>query len=127
MSGLLSVVVARLPRVLDKGIYVSHSSIEDNYAKYIESSNPIRAFVESSIKKDESKNELKDALYDAYVRFCKDKKLGIESNYSFSRILKKEHGLKDDKLTKDRKRDYYWLGVELKDWKEAEEGQDTLH
>jgi putative DNA primase/helicase len=127
MSGLLSVVVARLPRVLDKGIYVSHSSIEDNYAKYIESSNPIRAFVESSIKKDESKNELKDAVYDAYVRFCKDKKLGIESNYSFSRILKKEHGLKDDKLTKDRKRDYYWLGVELKDWKEAEEGQDTLH
>jgi P4 family phage/plasmid primase-like protien len=43
LSGLLEVILKRLPRVLEKGIYVSDNTIEQNYNKYIQSSNLIRA------------------------------------------------------------------------------------
>jgi len=125
MSGLLSIVVARLPRVLSKGIYVSHSSIEENYVKYIQSSDPIRAFYESSIRKDNS-NASKDEVYSAYSRFCKDKKLNSESCDTFNRRLKKDWGLLDSKLQKDGIRRPHWLGIKLTDNTEAEEGQETL-
>jgi phage/plasmid-associated DNA primase len=52
LSGLLEVVLKRLPRVLQKGIYVSDGTIEQNYDKYIQSSNPVRAFVEAALEKD---------------------------------------------------------------------------
>jgi putative DNA primase/helicase len=51
MSALLSLVLKRLPRVLKNGISSKDSTIEDNYVKYMQSSDPIRLFAEMSIKK----------------------------------------------------------------------------
>jgi putative DNA primase/helicase len=49
MSRLLTIIVKRLPRVLRSGITTPHSTIDENYIKYTESSDPIRLFVETSI------------------------------------------------------------------------------
>ena len=49
MSGLLSLILKRLPRVLKNGISTK-STIEDNYIKYMQSSDPIRLFAEMAIK-----------------------------------------------------------------------------
>jgi len=46
MSALLMLVIKRLPRVLKSGMSTNHSSVEDNYVKYSESSDPIRLFAE---------------------------------------------------------------------------------
>lgn len=44
LSGLLKLILKRLPRVLKRGIFTASSSIDENYSKYILSSNPVRAF-----------------------------------------------------------------------------------
>ena len=94
LSGLFSMITKRLPRVLSSGIYVPSSTIDENYAKYILSSNPVRAFVETAVdQQDTDTTSSKEEMYEGYKRFCKGKKLGIESEQSFSRKLKKEHGL----------------------------------
>jgi hypothetical protein len=59
--------------------------------------------------------------------FCNAKNLQTESEQSFSRKLKKEHVFNDVQMRDDKGgRAYYWKGLELKDWKPAEEGQSTL-
>ena len=119
-------VLKRLPRVLSSGIYVPSSTIDENYHKYILSSNPVRAFVETVLEVDEDRMMLKEEVYDAYRKFCKSKKLAIESEQSFSRKLSKEHNLKSIQIRDEKgARPYYWIGVKLKDWT-ATEGQSTF-
>jgi hypothetical protein len=116
----------RLPRVLYRGIYILSSTIDENYDRYIQSSNPVRSFVEKAVRGDENGAISKQDMYDAYMRFCTDKKLGVESEQSFSRKLKKEHGLNDMRMSKGG-RPYIWTGVRLIDWKKPEdEDQSTL-
>jgi putative DNA primase/helicase len=125
MSGLFSLVVARLPRMLAKGIFGTDSSIEENYTKYIESSDPIRAFFESSIRPDTG-NVSKEQVYNSYTMFCKDKKLNPESKDTFNRRLKSKYGILDAKGTKREDRQPYWVRIKLIDNVEAEEGQETF-
>src|SRR6266498_2467497 len=51
MSALFTMLVRRLSRVLKSGISTHHSSIGENYGKYIAGSNPIRIL--RSISKQE--------------------------------------------------------------------------
>ncbi|MGA7369817.1 MAG: hypothetical protein WBX01_11855 [Nitrososphaeraceae archaeon] len=48
-------VLRRLPRVLKEGISTASSSIDENYEKYILSSNPVRAFFEAAIEYDNNR------------------------------------------------------------------------
>jgi P4 family phage/plasmid primase-like protien len=50
LSGLLKLILKRLPRVLRRGIFTASSSIDENYSKYILSSNPVRAFGEAALE-----------------------------------------------------------------------------
>ena len=95
MSALLGLVVRRLPRVLKDGIsYTASHTIEDNYLKYIRSSNPIRYFAETALREDIDPKVyvIKTDMYEAYSKFCDKIQTPIESSYAFSRELKK-HGL----------------------------------
>jgi hypothetical protein len=128
MSGLLKVILKRLPRVLKRGIFTASSSIDENYSKYILSSNPVRAFGEAALEQDTDSSPTKEEVYRSYKMFCNDKKLAAESEQSFSRKLKKEFGFNDMQM-RDNKgcRAYYWIGIRITDWKAvAEEGQLTL-
>ncbi len=128
MSALLSLVLKRVPRVLQSGISAKNSSIEENYVKYTQSSDPIKLFIEMAIKKvDASENKYvsKDAIYQAYDKFCMDKRLPKESTESFSRRLKDE-GFDYKRKRVDQGNVYVWLNVKLVDYKEAEEGQETF-
>ncbi|HZA68787.1 MAG TPA: hypothetical protein VE548_03735 [Nitrososphaeraceae archaeon] len=127
LSGLLRIILRRLPRVLKEGISVASSSIDENYDKYILSSNPVRAFFEAAIEHDNNRATLKSEVYESYKMFCNAKKLAAESEQSFSRKLKKEFGLKDTQMRdENNNRSYYWIGIRIKDWKPTEEGQNTL-
>jgi putative DNA primase/helicase len=127
MSGLLSLVLKRLPRVLKYGIS-TNSTIEGTYNKYMESSDPIRLFSELAIItiNDEYNWETKDNVYSAYTNFCSDKNLPKESAETFSRRLKEVTGL-DYKLKRvGKERVYVWLKMKLTDYKQAEADQEIL-
>lgn len=127
LSGLLRIVLRRLPRVLKEGISTASSSIDENYEKYILSSNPVRAFYESALEHDSDSMSLKSEVYMSYRIFCKSKRLPIESEQSFSRKLRNEFGLRHTQMRdQNGNRAYYWVGIRVKDWKPAEEGQNTL-
>ena len=51
MSSFLSLILNRLPRVLKNGITSQNSSIEDNYLKYMQSSDPIALFFDTAIQR----------------------------------------------------------------------------
>jgi P4 family phage/plasmid primase-like protien len=126
MSCLLSLVLKRLPRVLKAGTS-SQSTIEDNYTKYMQSSDPIRLFSELCIKTvlDVKDFETKEAVYNAYQNFCIDKKLPKESSETFSRRLK-EIGFDYKQRKIEGVKTHVWIQVGLRDYKEAEKEQDTL-
>ena len=129
MSALLIMMVRRLPRVLKSGIFTIDSSIEDNYVKYIESSDPVRLFAEKAIRRTaDGHNETKADVYASYERFCSDKNVGKESSEAFSRRLKKlgfdepkQQRLKGDGKT------WVWPNIKLRDYtKPDDEDQEVL-
>ena len=75
LSGLLRIILRRLPRVLKEGISTASSSIDENYEKYILSSNPVRAFFEAALEQDNDRAPLKSEVYASYKMFCNAKKL----------------------------------------------------
>ena len=125
MSALLSMLIRRLPRVLKTGIYTPHSSIEENYIKYMESSNPIKLFAETAIHRATEGYETKADVFSSYTKFCDEKRLGKESSATFSRRLlsfgfehmpKKINGVKT----------HVWVNVKLIDYTKVDDDQETL-
>jgi hypothetical protein len=116
IEGLLTLVIERLPRVFKEGIGATNCCIADNYAKYILSSDPIRAFVEEHIQWNSDKRTSKSEMYDSYTRFCKGKKLTVESEQSFSRRMTRKHKFEYKQCANERGRsDYYWMDITLKE------------
>jgi phage/plasmid-associated DNA primase len=127
MSALLSMLIRRLLRVLETGINAPHSSIEENYEKYISSSNPIRIFVEKYIEGSINNDETKQDVYNSYERFCMENRLSKESSETFSRRLKKDYDFKDKQVRgKGIPKPYHWLNMRLKDREEVDDDQETL-
>ena len=128
MSGFFNLIVPRVAKVLEKGITGSNQSLEENYLKYMESSDPIRAFVETAISRSNDKDSFlsKTDLYNAYMDYCIAKQLNPESQFAFSQRLTKDFDIHYELKQKNKSRDYYWIGVKLKDWQKAEEGQETF-
>ncbi len=129
MSALLAMVIRRLSRVLKSGISTSHSSVEDNYVKYIESSDPIRLFAELAIRRTtDGQYETKAHVYASYERFCSDKNVGKESSEAFSRRLKKL-GFEEPKQQrlKEGGKAWVWPNIKLRDYtKPDDEDQEVL-
>jgi hypothetical protein len=113
--------------VLKHGVFTASTSIDQNYEKYILSSNPIRAFVEKCIRLDSTCTPTKDEVYAAYCSFCLANKITIDSSQTFSRKMKKQEGFKDDhKRAGGGSYVYYWVGIKIVDWKFTEEDQEIL-
>jgi putative DNA primase/helicase len=126
MSAFLSLILRRLPRVLKDGISTK-STIEDTYEKYMQSSDPVRLFIELAIItiEDESNYETKDSVYSAYSRFCTDKNLPKESSETFSRRLK-DFGFNYKQKRVEGVQTRVWIKMKLKDYKDTDEDQETL-
>jgi phage/plasmid-associated DNA primase len=69
---------------------VNEKTIGEGREKYELALNPIGSFIEQAIAGDltESDKVIKDELYRAYTRFCKEKRLAVESKENFGKILK---------------------------------------
>jgi hypothetical protein len=65
-------------------------------------------------------------VYNAYQRYCNDRKLGIEGCQTFNRKLKKEYGLVDQKLRIDGKPEWCWISIKLKEYVKVDGDQETF-
>jgi P4 family phage/plasmid primase-like protien len=113
LSGLLNVVLKRLPRILKEGlVQVTAEHIAKNYEKYTIGSDQAKAFIEICT---ESKSESvipKIDLHEAYRRFCKHFKRNTETLQAFNRNVK-EHGLHDRQEDNLPGRPRCWVGIKL--------------
>ena len=94
----------------------------------MQSSDPIGLFIEKAIQRTHAsgnKTETKEGVYQAYDNFCMDKRLAKETSETFSRRLKNE-GFEYKQKKIDGRNTRVWLDIELKDYRQAEEGQETL-
>ena len=95
--------------------------------KYELALNPIGSFIELAVAEDstESDKVIKDDLYRAYTRFCKEKRLAIESKENFGKILKKQFRFQDGREASGLRRTI-WKGVKLTGMYNLEDEQEML-
>jgi len=131
MSALLSLVIRRVSCVLKSGIsYAASHTIEENYDKYIRSSDPIRYFAETAIRKDDgTKAHVSiDEMYESYSNFCNYYKFAKESSQTFSRELRK-HGFEKKQIRiggRSEPRVWAWRFVKIIDWKNPEDNEQEV-
>jgi putative DNA primase/helicase len=111
LSGLLSVLLKRLPGVLKHGIYYT-KSIEEISSKYYLRRNSVKVFAEEYLESSEN-NIRKDILYKKYKDFCYKNKIAPKSEYTFSQQLTLI-GLSYSQIRKGKDRYYYWMNVKIK-------------
>ncbi len=120
LSGLLNWALAGLRRLMGNGFVFSNSkSVDEVREEYIRMSNPVEAFFMDIVEEDPEKRIAKADLYQAYVSYCKAKKLVPVTmptffmnakkngrNYSEARLTSEENG--------KRVRYSAFLGIALK-------------
>ena len=93
MSGILTIVMDSLKTIYEnKKIYVN-STISQRRAKEELIADPVKAFYDEmcEIPSDPAVFEKKEDLYNAFVKFCKSKRLYIPSYKEVIKKLKNEH------------------------------------
>ncbi|HEY7570221.1 MAG TPA: phage/plasmid primase, P4 family [Nitrososphaeraceae archaeon] len=116
LSGIFNVLMIALRRILkiNRGIFMNEKTIHERREKYEVVLDPVGSFVDLAIAKDsiETDRVIKDDLYRAYRRFCKEKRLAIESKENFGKILKKQFRFQDGREASGARRTV-WKGVRL--------------
>ena len=122
-------LLRRLPRIIKQGIRpTTNETMQETYEKYVRGSNPIQYFVDKALTViDAAENVIsKDEMYDSYCLFCRANKIATESERSFSKKLT-DIGFQIERVRRNKKRDYYWINVKIRDWKAIEDSdQQTL-
>jgi P4 family phage/plasmid primase-like protien len=127
-SGLLHELLGRLPRIIEHGIRpTTNETIRETYERYVRGSDPIEYFEIKALKRTAGHLEPKERMYDSYCLFCRAKKMATETEQAFSRHLS-DRGYLYKQFQKGGKRGYYWVEVEIVDWRALEdEEQQTLY
>jgi P4 family phage/plasmid primase-like protien len=128
LSAFFNMLRANIPNILKNGIRQSDKTIAETYDKYMASADPIRLFIERLLRSDPGTHTRKAEVYEAYKKFAEKLGLGIESEETLGRRLKK-HGYRDAQKREEQdktKRYQVWKDLKLLDLASAEEGQETL-
>jgi putative DNA primase/helicase len=120
MSGIFNVLMAVLRRnVLDDGVFLTEKTIQQRRERYDLMLKPVNYFLSEAVAEDSIVTDeiTKEDLYQAYYRFCKKKKLAIESKEKFGKkvvSLGYLEGRMDIGLGSN-KRKTSWKGIKLVD------------
>jgi putative DNA primase/helicase len=129
LSGIFNALMVALRRILkiNRGIFMNEKTIHERREKYEIVLDPVGSFVDLAIAKDsiETDRVIKDGLYRAYKRFCKEKRLAIESKENFGKILKKQYRFQDGREAAGLRRTV-WKGVRLTGIYNLEDEQQML-
>jgi P4 family phage/plasmid primase-like protien len=126
LSGLLYLLLERLPRVIQEGkrLRTSSKSIAITREKYSQGMDQIKAFINRCIEYGADENTPKLKVYNAYEAYCKFHRLTPETESSFSGKLKKDYHFEDkQRLTEDDKQGTLDWGYVKEEDKEQEQRQ----
>jgi putative DNA primase/helicase len=129
LTGLLYVLIGRLPRILKRGIRpTTNESMAATYEKYVASVDPTEFFYEKALRTSNDLNhrEAKKTVYDSYLWLCRVKGLTPDSDQAFSRKIKNKGYQYKEFRVKQGGKAYYWLGLEILDWKAQEDKEQQV-
>jgi phage/plasmid-associated DNA primase len=132
LSGVFNVLTIALRRILhNNGIYLNEKTIQERRDKYEMASNPIGSFIEQMVAKDctEDDKTPKEEFYRAYVLYCKEKNLPIQSKENFGKILKRNFSFQEGRESSDLRRPVWKkvrLVVELEEEQQNEKYADYV-
>ncbi|HZB15571.1 MAG TPA: phage/plasmid primase, P4 family [Nitrososphaeraceae archaeon] len=124
-------IIAKCLRTIDRTgkIHVNSKSISERRKRAELIRNPIKAFLNDATNKEPTLDdfETKDVLYQAFLKFCKIKKLLVIGYDEFAKTLKDEHDLKNDRKVINGKKQTYWKCIKLIRFRDADDpSQQTL-
>lgn len=129
LSGIFNLIVNSMRTIVNRNeIHVNASTISQRRAKAELIRNPVKAFLNDALAKEpeQEDHETSDDMYETYSRFCNSHKLYLLGSDTFSESLRKEHGLKKERITIDKKRKTVWR-CKLVKWKDPDDpSQMTL-
>ena len=129
LSGIFNILMIALRRILknNRGVFTNAKTTHERREKYELALNPIGSFIELAIAEDSTELDkvIKDDLYRVYTRFCKEKRLAIESKENFGKILKKQFRFQDGRESSGLRRTI-WKGVKLTGMYNLEDEQKML-
>jgi P4 family phage/plasmid primase-like protien len=127
LSGLLHELLGRLPRIIKQGIRpTTNETLRQTYDKYMISADPVQFFADSALTRTNENMVSVQMMYDSYLLFGHAHGLVIWSQSAFNHRLK-EMGFRKENHMVNRVREYYWMNVEIKDWKAIEDSnQESL-
>jgi len=87
LSGLLNLALAGLMQLLDHGMFTSTRTIEETREEYTRNSDTVGAFILDCIEQgdpdDEEYRAQKDGIYNAYIRYTKERKMSRKNEVWF--------------------------------------------
>ena len=129
LSGIFNILMIALRRILknNRGVFTNAKTTHERREKYELALNPIGSFIELAIAEGSTELDkvIKDDLYRVYTRFCKEKRLAIESKENFGKILKKQFRFQDGRESSGLRRTI-WKGVKLTGMYNLEDEQKML-
>jgi putative DNA primase/helicase len=112
LSGLLHILLKRLPRVLKNGI--SYSKPIETLERYHLRINSVKYFADNYLEKVSESKVKKEIVYRKYIEFCNKNKIPPKNEYKFSQELGKlgfdYRQLRDGSSF----RSYYWINLRMK-------------
>jgi len=116
MEGLLNLALKGLQRLQKNGDFSYHKSIDEVAERYNTLSDPVLGFANDCCVLEQDATVPKDILYDAFIKYCEEKRIPKTSKESFGRNLRNSPTLKVG-LTRTRDSDnrtYAYRGIRLK-------------
>jgi len=115
LSGILNWAIEGLRRLLERGQFDEPTTVEERRIQWQHESDPVLAFVEGHIIEDVEEYENPEAIYTAFVRYCKDQGFVLPSDTTFYKELKKHVYYQKTRPTINKQRITVFEGIKLKE------------
>ena len=113
-SGFLNIALENLRNILNNHGFSYHKTTDEIREEYIRASDPIGAFVYDCIVESPEDFEEKEVLFNAYLDYCREKKMIAASNPKFHKDFRKFVAVVDYRpQLEDGRRPPCWKGIKL--------------
>lgn len=94
LAGLFNACLRRLPRILKEGIKAKETTVEQIRERYMANLDSVDLFYEEAVEQDVAATVRVSELYEAYKVWCQQRRVVIQTDRKFGRILSKHYGIK---------------------------------
>jgi putative DNA primase/helicase len=115
LSGLLNWALEGLHRLLEHGGFSDERSPEEISEIYERMSDPIKAFIEDRLEVNPEKFAPKDAVYNAYSEYMRERGVPVKDKNVFSRMLPARVSIEEYRPQVKGKQVRCWKGIALKE------------